>query len=109
MTTCIDIGHIREVGWVRVPAVVPPSLCARLIEALEHELGVPVHDPSAWDAFGGEWCDLLPIWGHQSQWDIRQYPPLHRAWATLWNTDALWVSLDSCRFTPPSRPGYAER
>jgi hypothetical protein len=52
--------------------------------------------------------DLLPIWGHQAQWDIRQHPNLHRIWATLWGTDALWVSLDSCRFTPPWRAGYAE-
>jgi hypothetical protein len=52
--------------------------------------------------------DLIPIWGHQAQWDIRQHPGLYRLWATLWGTDALHVSLDSCRFTPPWRPGYAE-
>jgi ectoine hydroxylase-related dioxygenase (phytanoyl-CoA dioxygenase family) len=26
----------------------------------------------------------------------------------LWETEKLWVSLDSCRFTPPWKPGYAE-
>ena len=108
MTVSIDLRHFREFGWVRVPGVVPASLCQRLVAVLEHELGVPVRDSSGWDAYGGEWGDLLPIWGHQAQWDIRQYPALHSVWAALWNTDALWVSLDSCRFTPPWRPGYAE-
>lgn len=54
----------------------------------------------------GETC--CRFWGHQAQWDIRQHPALHIVWAALWNTDALWVSLDSCRFTPPWRAGYAE-
>jgi hypothetical protein len=52
--------------------------------------------------------DLIPIWGHQTQWDIRQHPKLHRIWAALWGNDVLRVSLASCRFTPPWRPGYAE-
>jgi Phytanoyl-CoA dioxygenase (PhyH) len=107
-SACIDLAHFREFGWVRVPTVVPPSLCHSLVEVLAREFGVSVHDRSGWDAYGGEWADLLPVWGHQAQWDIRQHPSLHRAWAELWNTDALWVSLDSCRFTPPWRPGYAE-
>jgi len=108
MTASIDLDHFRKFGWVRAPGVVPTSLCRRLVEVLEHELGVPVHDPSGWDAYGGEWDDLLPIWGHQAQWDIRQHPPLHQVWAALLNTEALWVTLDSCRFTPPWRPGYAQ-
>jgi len=89
-----------------VPAVVPSSLCQRLVDALEHELGVPVHDPSGWDAYGQ--YDMLPIWGHQAQWDIRQDPSLHRVFAALWNTDELEVTLDSCRFSPPWQPGYRE-
>ena len=52
--------------------------------------------------------DLVPIWGHQAQWDIRQHPNLHRVWAAVWHTENLLVSLDSCRFTPPFKPGYAE-
>jgi hypothetical protein len=69
---------------------------------------VPVHDRLRWHAYGGEPHDLVPIWGHQAQWDIRQHPDLHRVWAALWKTDRLRVWLDSCRFTPPWRPGFAE-
>jgi hypothetical protein len=52
--------------------------------------------------------DLIPIWGHQAQWNIRQHPPLHSIWTALWETDRLCVSLDSCRFTPPWKLGHAE-
>jgi len=65
---------------------------------LNASFGAPVRDPRRWNEYGGVMRDLLPIWGHQAQWDIRQYPPLRRTWATLWGSDALWVTLDSCRF-----------
>src|SRR6516225_3991554 len=42
------------------------------------------------------------------KWDIRQHPNLHQIWAILLGTERLCVSLDSCRFTPPWKPGYAE-
>jgi hypothetical protein len=103
-----DIAHLREFGWVSINNAIPIELCSRLVHVLETEIGVPVHDPSCWDAYGGELCDFVPIWGHQAQWDIRQHPNLHHIWATLLGTERLCVSLDSCRFTPPWKPGYAE-
>jgi hypothetical protein len=108
MSISVDIPHLREFGWVRIDGAVPASLCARLVDVLESEIGVPVRDPSRWHEHGSEPLDLIPIWGHQAQWDIRQHPNLHGIWATLWGTDRLGVSLDSCRFTPPWQPGFAE-
>lgn len=103
-----EISHLRKFGWLRIDAAIPAAFCERLLGVLEREIGVPIHDPSRWDSYGGETQDLIPIWGHQAQWDIRQYPDLHRIWAELWGTERLCVSLDSCRFTPPWKPGHAE-
>jgi hypothetical protein len=108
MSISFDVAHLREFGWVRINRAVPVTLCLRLVNVLETELGVPIHDPSRWDAYGGEMQDLVPIWGHQAQWDIRQHTNLHRIWATLYGTERLFVSLDSCRFTPPWKPVYPE-
>jgi hypothetical protein len=108
MNVSIDIDQLRKSGWARVNGAIPVSLCNRLVDVLESNLNVPIHGPSRWDAYGGEMHDLLPIWGHQAQWDIRQHPNLHQIWAALWGTEKLCVSLDSCRFTPPWKPGYAE-
>ena len=104
MTIYLDIPHLDRFGWMRVEDAVPVRLCERLLEVLEAEMDVPVHDQSRWREHGGKARDLVPIWGHQAQWDIRQHPDLHRIWATLWKTDGLRVWLDSCRFTPPWNP-----
>jgi len=101
MALFLDVPQLRRFGWVRVESAIPVGLCEHLVEVLEAEAKVPVNDPSRWHRYGGEPRDLLPIWGHQAQWDIRQHPDLHRIWATLWGSDRLTVSLDSCRFTPP--------
>lgn len=93
---------------MRVEGAVPVCLCRRLVDVLETGMGVPLYDQSRWHEYGGEPRDLVPIWGHQAQWDIRQHPELHPIWATLWGTDRLGVSLDSCRFTPPWQSGFAE-
>jgi Phytanoyl-CoA dioxygenase (PhyH) len=108
MPASADLDHFREFGWVRIKSSVPASLCETLVDVLESEAGVPVRDPGRWDHYGGEELDLIPIWGHQAQWDIRQYPGMHRIWSELWQTPRLNVSLDSCRFTPPWKPGHAE-
>jgi hypothetical protein len=108
MSVRLDIAHLGRFGWMRIEGAVPVQLCERLVEVLEAEMDVPVHDRSRWHEYGGEPHDLIPIWGHQAQWNIRQHPDLHRIWATLLKTDRLGVSLDSCRFTPPWKPGFAE-
>jgi len=108
MSITFDIAHLREFGWVRIHKAIPVQLCNRLVEVLETELRVPVNDPSRWDNYGGEPRDFVPIWGHQAQWEIRQHTNLHRIWARLYGTERLFVSLDSCRFTPPWKPGHAE-
>jgi Phytanoyl-CoA dioxygenase (PhyH) len=104
----VDIDHLREFGWARIEGAVPVVLCGELVHILASELDVPINDPPRWDGYGREMGDLIPIWGHQAQWNIRQHPNLHRIWAALWGTEKLCVSLDSCRFTPPFRVGYAE-
>jgi Phytanoyl-CoA dioxygenase (PhyH) len=104
----IDIDRFERDGFLCVPGAVPQHLCERLVTVLERELLVPLREPVRWGQFGGPMGDFLPIWGHQAQWDIRQHPNVHRVFAELWGTQALWVTLDSCRFTPPWRPGFAE-
>jgi hypothetical protein len=67
MSGSINIPHLREFGWVRINRAVPVEYCERLVEVLASELGVPIHNPTRWDLYGGEMQDLVPIWGHQAQ------------------------------------------
>jgi Phytanoyl-CoA dioxygenase (PhyH) len=93
-------------GWTVARGIVPAGLCERLVRVLETEMGVPVDDSGRWSEYAN--FDLVPIWGHQAQWDIRQLPQLHALWSELWGTEELWVSMDMCRFSPPWRSGSAD-
>ena len=53
MTIYLDIPHLERFGWIRVQGAVPIRLCERLVEVLEAEMGVPVHDQLRWHEYGG--------------------------------------------------------
>jgi len=95
-------------GWVRLRNVIPQPLCENLLYALRDDLNVPIDDSARWNEYGPEGKDRIAVWGHQTQWDIRQSPEFYSAWAELWQDEALFVTLDSCRFTPPWQPGFPE-
>jgi Phytanoyl-CoA dioxygenase (PhyH) len=104
----VEVGAaLARDGFCVLPGVVPTAMCDRVLAAVRERCGLDVTDPSTWSNVSAE-VDQVPVWGHQSQWDIRQLPALHAAWAEAWGTDRLWVSFDSCRFTPPWRRGLPE-
>ncbi len=47
-------------------------------------------------------CPWPPLWGHQAQWDVRQHPRVHRAFAALYGRDDLIVSQDGAGIKPPT-------
>jgi hypothetical protein len=52
---------------------------------------------------------MLGLWQTQAQWDLRQLPRIHAAFAQLWGTEKLWVSVDCVNLKPPvsdSHPGW---
>jgi hypothetical protein len=81
-------------------------LCKAVLDAIGNDIGIWVDQPSTWDRVSSQ-IDQVPLWGHQSQWDIRQLPQLHDLWSTIWGTSKLWADRNSCRFTPPCEDGRA--
>lgn len=101
------VGALRRDGFVVVPGAVPEPYCDAVIEALVGVLGIQLDDPTTWDRISAE-IDQVPMWGHPSQWAIRQLPRLHDVWSAIWGRAALWADVNSCRVTPPWRPGLAD-
>jgi hypothetical protein len=93
-------------GYMVIREAVPRSMCDAVLDAFGTELGILINDPSTWDLVSAE-IDQLPLWGHQSQWDIRQLPEIHRIWTVVWGTEKLWADRNSCRFMPPWRASQA--
>jgi hypothetical protein len=93
-------------GFVVVRSAVPAQMCRAVLAAIRDDQGISVDDPATWDRVSSG-IDQVPLWGHQSQWDIRQLPEIHELWSMIWGTHRLWTTMDSCRFTPPAREGRA--
>ena len=91
-------------GFVVLPGAVPVSTCADLVGAIDERLGINA-SPDSWYSRPQPFLDIVAMWGHPTQWAIRQLPSLYQAWSELWGTHELLVSLDRCRFTPPWRDG----
>lgn len=74
--------------------VLPRSLVEALLEL-------------AWAEHDGEHF-LVPVWGHQAQWDARQHPAVHAVFAAAYGDERLWVSMDGMSIAPPSDEPYLE-
>jgi hypothetical protein len=49
---------------------------------------------------------MVEVYNHQCLWDNRQYPKIHNAFADIWGTEKLWVTIDRANLNLPIRPGY---
>jgi hypothetical protein len=93
--------QLEDHGFTRVEGVIPEALIERLLASLPAASQIDLRDRSTWYTYKG----IIPIHHTQAQWDIRQHPRLHQVFAQLWETEALWVTMDRVGFVPPWRPG----
>ena len=112
MLTAADHQHMEEQGYVIVPNAVAPEELAAVVDGIWSHMRMDRNDPNSWyeDPKG----DNLQQYGFMRQmhtpamWRVRQSPQIHRAFADLWGTDNLWVTMDRCIFKPPLRADRPE-
>ncbi len=51
------------------------------------------HEPLEWS--------VVPVHHAQAFWDVRQWPAVHEVFASLWDTEKLWVTMDRGIFKVP--------
>ena len=111
-------------GYVCLPGVVPPALCAAAAAAIREFVRADDGDEATWYANTGDIydaslaprpahgpCGMVQMSHHASLWAIRQWPGVHRAFADVYGTEALWVTCDRAHFKPPERadhPAWAD-
>lgn len=49
---------------------------------------------------------MVEVYNHQTLWNNRQVPKVHQAFADIWGTEKLWVSIDRANLNFPLRPGF---
>jgi ectoine hydroxylase-related dioxygenase (phytanoyl-CoA dioxygenase family) len=101
-------------GYVVIKNAVPREQATRLANYLwEYEEKDP-NDRSTWyrkpnvDMQMKELINtgMVEIYNHQYMWDNRQHPKVHQAFADIWGTDKLWVTIDRANLNFPLAPGF---
>ena len=108
-----QIRFWEENGYVVVKNAVPEENLSAMVESIWSFLEIDPGDQENWYAKtprSSQYPDspisqagMVEIYQHQSLWDNRQYPRIHRAFAQIWQTEKLWVSLDRANMKPPTR------
>jgi hypothetical protein len=98
-----DKRHFQEYGYVVLKSLVPESVCAAARAAIASYLGVSAEEPATWYRHRIRGHGIIPLHHAQAFWDLRQHPAVHAAFAALYGTEKLWVSVDRASFKPPTR------
>lgn len=95
-----------ENGYVKIDGLVSKENCDRVIDAIWECLGGDRSDPEDWYNAHKQVLSsagMVEMYHHQSMWNNRQNPLVHRAFAELLGETRLWVSIDRVNMKPPAR------
>ena len=101
-------------GYVVIKNAVPKEQAKKLADYLWEYEGKNADDVETWykkpnvemqmkELYN---TGMVEIYNHQYMWDNRQYPKVHQAFADVWGTEKLWVTIDRVNLNFPIRPGF---
>ncbi len=109
-----DWAFWKENGYVVVKNAIPKEHAKKLADYLWEYEGKKPNDTTTWykSAAKIEMAELnntgmVEIYNHQYLWDNRQFPKVHQAFADIWGTEKLWVTIDRANLNFPIQPGHA--
>ena len=99
------LAHWDEHGYV----ILPDAITADEIEAVKTLLWQTIEaspdDPESWYAARTNGI-MVPHFQHPALEAARRSPRVHKAFAQLWGSENLWVTIDRMGFNPPEREGH---
>ncbi|UZR97205.1 phytanoyl-CoA dioxygenase family protein [Chondrinema litorale] len=102
-----------ENGYIVVKNAIPAAQAKKLTDFLWEYEGKNPEDPETWykPTLEIKMAELnntgmVEVYNHQYMWDNRSYPRVHQAFADIWGTEKLWVSIDRANLNFPIRPGH---
>ncbi len=103
-----DRAFWDEHGYVIIHDAVPPENIKAAKAAVWDFLEMRPDNPDSWYPDQPRKGIMAEMYHHQALWDNRQYPRIHQAFAEIWGTDRLWVSIDRASMNPPDRTSPKE-
>jgi hypothetical protein len=103
-----------ENGYVIIKNAVPKAQVQKLANYLWRYEGKDANDITTWYKRPNAQMQMselnntgmVEIYNQQFMWDNRQYPKVHAAFADIWGTERLWVTIDRANLNFPLRPGF---
>src|SRR5262249_4704853 len=100
-----DLAFFDENGYVVVPEVVPPENLEAVIAAVWEFVGMVPKDPPTWYPRDRR-TSIVHLHQPQALWNNRQHPRVHQAFAAVYGSERLWVSMDRAGMKPPIDPRF---
>lgn len=109
-----DLDFWNKYGYVVVPGAATPENVQAVVDAIWEFQGMDPDDADTWyrkpDRLNGmpelNGAGMVEMYHHPAMWANRQLPRIHGAFADIWNTEHLWVTIDRVNLNVPSRPGF---
>jgi len=99
-----DLAFWHEHGYVILHDAVPAETRAAALDAVLDRLGARLDDPESW--YGRNRSIMVQYFQHPAFDANRRSPRIHKAFAQLWGTADLWMTVDRVGFNPPERAGW---
>jgi len=109
-----DLEFWQENGYVVVHDAAPPENLRAVVDAIWQFQEMDPHDPDTWyrkpERDNGmielNGSGMVEMYNHPALWANRQLSRIHGAFADIWDTEKLWVTIDRCNLNVPNRPGF---
>ncbi|WP_407490133.1 phytanoyl-CoA dioxygenase family protein [Elizabethkingia anophelis] len=100
-------------GYIVIKNAVPKEQVGKLADYLWEYENKDANNPETWYKASAKMkmaelnnTGMVEIYNHQYLWDNRQCPKIHQAFADIWGTEKLWVTIDRANLNFPIRPGH---
>ena len=109
-----EMAFWHENGYVILRNAVPRENLDAVVDIIWEFMAMDRDDPETWyrspDGDKGKpklkESGMAELYQHQALWDNRQHPRVYGAFADIWGTDELWVSIDRVNLNPPARADW---
>lgn len=95
-----DLAHWEREGWVLLRQAISPGEAAAAEALLWEIVGGDPAVPASWYDYRGNGI-MVQHFQHPALEAARRSPRIHKAFAQLWGTADLWVTVDRMSFNPP--------
>lgn len=103
--TANELEFWEEHGYVLLHDAISPTACRAVEAAIWEFLGMDRDDPESWYVPSDHGI-MRQFFHHPALEVARRSQRVHKAFAQIWDTSDLWMTVDRVSFNPPERASW---